>query len=218
MTGLRERKKEATAKRILDVASEMFRKGGYEAARIEDIAAKADLSVATFYNYFGSKADILLATVVAETEHVLAAGEACISAPHDTALDAFDALVHSYYSNSFVYTSPEMWRIAVARTMLHPDAEFSRRYFESDVRFTKQVCRFIRKMQAIGLIRSDIEPEPIAELLMNNVDMNFKAYMRSNELIADDFRRAVKRQSASLFREISCRAAVDGKADDAAGS
>ena len=60
MAGLRERQKATRTQRILDEAFELFRSVGYEAARIEDIAAAAELSVGTFYNYFPSKAEILL--------------------------------------------------------------------------------------------------------------------------------------------------------------
>ncbi len=58
MSGLRARKKEATSQRIITEACRMFQQTGYEETRIEDVAAAAELSVATFYNYFRSKADL----------------------------------------------------------------------------------------------------------------------------------------------------------------
>jgi AcrR family transcriptional regulator len=46
--------------RILDLAQEMFVEG-YRNARMEDLAAAADVSVGTLYNHFGNKDGIFLA-------------------------------------------------------------------------------------------------------------------------------------------------------------
>ena len=55
MTTLRERKKLAAWRAIRAAALQLFDERGYEATTIEDIAAAADVSRATFFNYFASK-------------------------------------------------------------------------------------------------------------------------------------------------------------------
>jgi AcrR family transcriptional regulator len=42
-------------------AQEVFARDGYLLAKVEDIAKEADLSAASFYNYYDSKADVLAA-------------------------------------------------------------------------------------------------------------------------------------------------------------
>ena len=54
-SGLRERKKAATRLAIERAAVEIACEQGYEAATAEAIAAKADVSLRTFFNYFPSK-------------------------------------------------------------------------------------------------------------------------------------------------------------------
>ncbi|PLS22922.1 TetR/AcrR family transcriptional regulator [Neptunicoccus cionae] len=201
--GLRERKKAATAQRIIEEASRMFQEKGYENTRIEDVAAKAELSAATFYNYFGSKADILLSCVSTETELVLAEADHCIEQSYDTAAMGFDALVATYFTTSFTKTPRSLWRIAVSQSMLDPRAEFSLRYVEMDNRLSKQCCRFVRVMKEAGLIRAEVPSEPVGELLFNNVNMNFIDYIRSDTLTGEDVRAVVNRQSAPIFDLIS---------------
>lgn len=201
--GLRERKKAATAQKIIEEASRMFQEKGYENTRIEDVAACAELSAATFYNYFRSKADILLSSVSAETEIVLAEADHCIDQTYGNAAEAFDALVVTYFTTSFTRTPRSLWRIAVSQSMLDPGSEFSQRYVEMDNRLSKQCCRFVRVMQDALHIRKDVPSEPIGELLFNNVNMNFVGYIRSETLMAEDVRTEVNRQSAPLFRLIS---------------
>jgi AcrR family transcriptional regulator len=58
--GLRERKKLRTHLAIQRQALRLFRKQGYEATTIEQIAAAAEVSATTFFRYFRSKEDVVL--------------------------------------------------------------------------------------------------------------------------------------------------------------
>lgn len=58
---LRDRLKAATGEAILDAAEAVFAEEGLHAAKIEQIAALAGVSVGTLYNYFGDRDGILRA-------------------------------------------------------------------------------------------------------------------------------------------------------------
>ncbi|MCC5578372.1 TetR family transcriptional regulator [Microtetraspora sp. AC03309] len=58
--GLRERKKRQTRQRIAGVAIGLFVRRGFDQVTIAEVAAAAEVSVNTVYNYFQSKEDLVL--------------------------------------------------------------------------------------------------------------------------------------------------------------
>ena len=59
-TGLRERKRIAAMRRIQEVAPDLFDERGFEAATIEQVAERAEVSPSSVYRYFGTKEQLVL--------------------------------------------------------------------------------------------------------------------------------------------------------------
>jgi AcrR family transcriptional regulator len=59
-SGLRERKKLKTKEAIQREALRLFQEQGYEETTIDQIAAAAEISPSTFFNYFPAKEDVVL--------------------------------------------------------------------------------------------------------------------------------------------------------------
>ncbi len=198
MTGLRARQKADRNRRMLESAATLFHAQGYAAARIEDIAAAADVSVGTFYNYFATKGDVLLAIVSMEVEDVLEQGRAIVAnPPRDTAM-ALQALISGYYDHSLVYLTKEMWRTAMALSIEAPDTPFSRRYTQLDGLLCDQVCALVRQLQALGCIRPDCDTRAIGEVIFNNLNSMFTEFVRDDAMPVATLNAMVGRQNASL--------------------
>ncbi|MEC3913161.1 TetR/AcrR family transcriptional regulator [Nocardia sp. CDC160] len=92
---LRERKKEQTRARIIDVALRLCDEQGFDATTVEQIADTADVSPRTVNRYFESKEDIVIAPI---TDWARAHAEALREQPHtgnemQALLDSFLAIV-----------------------------------------------------------------------------------------------------------------------------
>lgn len=72
-TTRRERRAEARRTQILDAAATVFSRKGYERATTREIAAAADVSEGTLYNYFATKRDLLIGVAQNYADEVSAA-------------------------------------------------------------------------------------------------------------------------------------------------
>lgn len=108
--GLRERNRRQTLQRIADVGVELFLAKGYEATTLDEIATAAGISRRTFFYYFKSKGDILLAHIESYAD---ALKDAVLNSPSDAPpLDVVrDALLNL---SNYVQSSRT---IAIARLM-----------------------------------------------------------------------------------------------------
>ena len=207
MAGLREKQKADRERRILKAASTGFRRDGYRSVRIEDLAAMAEVSVGTVYNYYRTKGDILIATVAMEVEEVLETGAALVADPPEGVEAALLALIFGYYDHSLSYLSKEMWRTAMALAIEAPDTPNGRRYTELDARLAAQVTELVAALQARGEVRGDLNPAPIGALVFNDLNQMFLEFVKDDGMTLDQLRDRVAAHIRPLTRLIAAEPA-----------
>ena len=203
MAGLRAKHKIDRNSRIVEAASGLFRREGYEGARIEEIAAKAEVSVGTIYNYYRNKGDILVAIVSMEVHEVLAAGQRILQKPPKNVEKAVNTLIASYIDHSLVYLSKEMWRQAMATSTQQPDSPFGKTYTSLDRALADQTCALIAKLQELGLVRGDIDGRGVGEMLFNSMNMMFIEFIKREDMAIKELRANIRRQNRTLVQAIS---------------
>ncbi|MCF8486865.1 MAG: TetR/AcrR family transcriptional regulator [Rhodobacteraceae bacterium] len=200
MTGLRARQKADRSRRMLESASRLFREQGYGVARIEDIAAAAEVSVGTLYNYFGTKGDVLLATVSMEVEDVLSQGHQVVANPTNDIAEALGSLIRGYYEHSLVYLTKEMWRTAMALSIDAPDSPFARRYTELDALLCDQVCALVQRLQSLSLVQAEYDSSTVGAIIFNDLNAMFTQFVRVEDMTLEALLCAMKAHNETWAR------------------
>jgi AcrR family transcriptional regulator len=203
MAGLRAKHKADRHQRIVEAAARLFRTQGYDAVKMEAIAAAAEVSIGTIYNYYKNKGDLLVAIVSMEVHEVLAAGERVIADPPRHAEKAVAKLIANYIEHALVYLSKEMWRQAMAITTQQPDSPSGVAYNELDEALARQTAKLIKKLQILGLMQVGVDAQAIGEMIFNNTNMMFTIFVKQEAMSVATLLARIRRQNRTLVQAIA---------------
>ena len=203
MAGLRAKNKADRHQRIVEAAARLFRTQGYDTVKMEAIAAAAEVSIGTIYNYYKNKGDLLVAIVSMEVHEVLAAGERVIADPPRNAEKAVAKLISNYIEHALVYLSKEMWRQAMAITTQQPDSPSGVAYNELDEALARQTAKLIRKLQTLGLMQVGLDAQAIGEMIFNNTNMMFTIFVKQEAMSVTTLLARIRRQNRTLVQAIA---------------
>jgi AcrR family transcriptional regulator len=122
--GLRERKKQATRTHISDMATKLFMARGFEQVTIDEVAAAANVSKMTVFNYFPRKEDLFFDRSD-DTQQLLRTALDCRGGRSPTA--ALRALAHDLVEQGHPVTKVSRdiavyWKVVAESPSLHARA------------------------------------------------------------------------------------------------
>jgi AcrR family transcriptional regulator len=153
----------AKQRRIVEVAMEHFATRGYEAARIEEIAAEAGVSKGAVFGYFDTKAGLFLAAYQAATRSF----QPYLDAPADVREQGFFAVI-SYWIQRSPHLIHEDWipyRVTLIGNYcsgLQLRREITQFLLREDPYGTRAFVRFGVER---GEVRDDIDPRMIVSMV-----------------------------------------------------
>lgn len=199
MTSLRERKKERTGRRILDMAAELFVANSYDGTTMEDVAAAADVSVGTLYNYFGSKPALLLAIVADDVEAVAHRGAPVVEDPGDDPVAAFAAVI-DVYLDVYLDLGRDLMREVVRASFGRSSDDLMSELLQIDERLLEQLQGLLAHFKARGLVAPDVPNDDGASLLFSIVVANLIVFISVEDLTATEIHEQARQQIALTFQ------------------
>jgi AcrR family transcriptional regulator len=199
MTGLRERQKAGRRRDILDAAAMLFRRDGFAAASIEQIADRAGLSAGTVYNYFPSKGDLLLALVALDGQEVRGAGAALVAAPPADPAEAVCRLLEIYVDHSLVHLDKRLWRQMMANALYFADTPLGAAYRELDRRLAEQVSDLCRALQSGHRLPRHISCDDAGQVLFFVCNSLFMEFVAADEMPLAAMKDRMFRQVRLVF-------------------
>lgn len=155
---LRERNRLQTNRTIMTAAFELFAEQGFDATTVEQICDRAQVSRATFFNYFGQKEGLLAAFGRARIARIQAWFEMREKSPEPIRRGELIAVFEEYAAENArvgptmrAVVGPILSRVAADETM-------ARVFRDINMLLTK----VMESMQERGEVRTDVEPEILA--------------------------------------------------------
>jgi len=165
--GLRDRKKARRRDEIISAARELFTVQGIDATTMAEIAAAAEVSVPTVFNYFGSKDGILIAMISEGTKE---ARERDRGQHWREGADLTCLLVELFQrvsSRTLEVAGKRVWRYAEAAAIRQPDAGLSREYRNVSAALQGVIAEFLGQIDLQTRARRGCTPDYVAALLID---------------------------------------------------
>lgn len=169
MSGLRERQKEQRRQVIAEAALELFKRNGFAATTLEQIAVQAGVSAPTVVNYFGGKQEILLALLKQPDEQAMREARANLDENSDPleALCEFEGLMTDYQLQAM---PASLWRELAPFLLTGELAEAMSPWNAAVIEETKAL---LLHFQQAGKVRESIDIDVVATLFNQYANMAF---------------------------------------------
>ncbi len=199
---LRERQKASRRARILNVSRKRFQEIGYTDVKIEDIAADSEVSAATVYNYFGTKAGILLA-LVGESDTILNQRlDELIQSWTGELVPAVLEFGRILRRHAMSYLQKPTWREVIAESILEGSGDFGQTYSALDDVLVGKMEKLIISLQQQGTVSRKVNPVALANCLFSLQNIRFFQFIADDKINLEEsdgqFRQDLE-QLALLF-------------------
>jgi AcrR family transcriptional regulator len=201
VSSLREARKQATRSRVLDAASELFDRVGYDEATIRDIAKAAGVSVGSVFSSFRSKSDVLSEVMQARLGDLYA--DLARAAPHleGSTVDRCRSLFAVHYA--FEFRNVQLF-------LAYLGAAFDWRGDPAAPRFSdnRRLRGMVHDCLVAGIESGDVRPDAdldtATELLIAAYGWNYRHAARQ-ETDAGALIQRLDRQIAVIFEGLAPR-------------
>lgn len=199
MAGLRERQKARRLQRILEVARARFRREGYEKVTIDSIAEEAEVSAVTVYNYYGTKAGLLLALVKESDDLLIAQLRRLIDALPADPREAIARFGQIMRHHALTYLTKPTWREVLAASIIEGGSEFGRTYAALDRVLIGLMADLVAAYQARQVLPAELDNEAFGDTLFGIQNIRFFQFIADDDLDDAEVDRLFRADIAGIF-------------------
>ncbi len=165
---LRARKKQQARERILRAAERLIRTHGYQQTKMRDVAATAEISYQTLYNYFPTKGSLLRTLLTRQVEDVARRYQELIDQYQGGLIRTLDALNAVNFS-VFADGDRDLWRIAMVEMLEQGDE--SVRIYRFIVEMAHDLLnRLLVKAHHRGELAADVHLPTLGDVIFDLAD------------------------------------------------
>ncbi len=182
--GLRERKRRDTRKAILDSAEFLFPRRGYRNTTMEAIAEEAGIAVGTIYNYFHSKAEVMVELNSRETERVISQLRK-LDIQGSEGEDICWEIVSRMLA-AMAHYPKELMRELFAATIENRHSTLTHGLVRQDERFLEYLAGIVAELRTRGRLKQETDPGSVAFGIYSLVFGGMMRYSIEDEVTLED--------------------------------
>lgn len=198
---LRKRQKIDRSNRILEAARTRFQNKGYGAVTIESIAAEAGVSAVTVYNYYETKANLLLELVKESDVRLISQLDCLIDDLPENICDAVAEFGRIMRAHAMTYLTKSTWREVLAASILEGGKQFGKTYRNLDQALIEQMSILVKTYQSRSSLSRDIDADALADTLFEMQNIRFFLFISNESQTEEDAAVRFRRDVSIIFAD-----------------
>jgi len=198
---LRGRQRARRREAILAAAGALFTENGYQATSIEAIAERAEVGVATVYNYFGSKGTLLAQLLEPEFDALYTEGELLLTKPPADPVLGVQRLIHIYRHFQNDWTNRKLLS-AILGPGLTPESVLDQVGARSESEVKRQLATLLGHYLGHGALRGSIDLDDAAYVVFCVFNQHFIEFITQPDQGFADMSAAMDRQIALFINAL----------------
>ncbi len=197
--GLRERKRLARHREILEAAARVFAERGFSEARIEEVAAAADVSPGTVYNYFPTKDALLLGVARHRRAEIPEAVDTLAASPPADPVRAFVRFFEIMAEHSMRSLNKPLWSHVHAAMLVGEWEPFGKERWRHEDELIARQRTLLRALQERGVLPAEPALDRLAVMINASAFFWWQRFLMEPGFGQVEFLRQVRRDLSALF-------------------
>lgn len=182
---------------ILTCAARLFRKLGYAAVSLRDVASEAGVTTGSLYHHFGSKEDLVLALLEQGYEQILRVVQAALETAQAKS-DARASMLAALTAHLRCLLAADSLPAANIRIFAHVPETLRQATLRGRRNYERFWVDLIRTFSSEGFVRPDVEPKALVMILFGAMNWSlewFKPGRDSPEALAENLLKLIETES-----------------------
>jgi len=199
---LRERQKEKRYQAIINAALSLIQEKGYAATSIEEIAANAEVGVGTVYNYFHTKADIIVEMYKKDIATNLSKGQELMASLGQDYKQIVAELLITYAAGYYGGREKSLLR-EIYSVIMSEQALARQELLQSDYLLIEQLAGLLTQIRQQNQIKPQVDPHEAAYILFSLAMYDFMMFVTDESMQFNDLDENIKRHIQLVFEGLS---------------
>lgn len=192
MARLNKEQKKQVKKRIIDNATILFLKSGYDETSTKKIAKLSNIAEGTLFNYFDTKADLLMEVI--ENQYFDLEDE---KLNVDYEKNIVDVYMENYYKYlKRVLFIPKKIMIHILSILIKSSSKSPKRlkkYAEIDFILIRRIADLTKIFISKGILKS-VDPNELAEIIYGSFFYEFTMYLYEEDYRKEDLEKRMRKK------------------------
>lgn len=193
MSGLRQQKKAKVKNQILEVSKKLFINNGYDKTSTKEITKTVGIGAGTLFNYFPTKADILIEILSDEINSTVSNNDSMIKEDVHASELVLEFLLNTIKPAMKFPRSIMREFIIASMSLLKKSHNIIEKIIDVDMSKTEELSNLLNQLKNKNLVKDNTDCTQLSRILFSSLFLEYSMYIFDDRYTNDQLTNNIKK-------------------------